>query len=166
MLSWVPAPAWSTGRAPSSRGRVTVDGRVAVGRTGPLLLGEAGAGGRVVGGGGARPHDSNKTPAALTVALEAGLGRIVVDNFHDLDLLDSLTRESRRRADVLLRLTPGIEPHTHKAIVTGGVDSKFGLGIVDRSPREGVRRAMEIPGLRLRGIHCHIGSQVMELRPF
>ena len=226
-----------------------MDGRVAVGRTGPLLLGEAGEGEWVIGGVGARRlareygtplyvmdearlrancrayvtalrevypnsqaifaskalccmavcrlaydegmwidvvstgeirtalragvpagalllHGSNKTPEELTVALEAGVGRIVVDNFHDLDLLDSLTRESRRRADVLLRLTPGIEPHTHKAIVTGGVDSKFGLGIVDGSAREGVRRAMEIPGLRLRGIHCHIGSQVMELRPF
>src|SRR5207302_858083 len=249
MLSWVPAPAWSTGPAPSSRGRVTVDGRVAVGRTGPLLLGEVGEGEWVVGGVGARRlareygtplyvmdearlrancrayvtalretypnsqaifaskalccmatcrlaydegmwvdvvsageihtalragvpagalmlHGNNKTREELALAIEAGVGRIGVDNFNDLEWLDALTREAGRRVDVLLRLTPGIEPHTHKAIVTGGVDSKFGFGIPDGTAQAAVRRTLELPGVRLRGLHCHIGSQVMELAPF
>ena len=111
-------------------------------------------------------HGNNKTREELALAIEAGVGRIGVDNFNDLELLDALTREAGRRVDVLLRLTPGIEPHTHKAIVTGGVDSKFGFGIPDGTAQAAVRRTLELPGVRLRGLHCHIGSQVMELAPF
>ncbi len=111
-------------------------------------------------------HGSNKTPDEMRLALERGVGRIVVDNFYDLELLDGLTKRTGRTADVLLRLTPGIEPHTHQAIQTGGVDSKFGFGMVDGTAREAVARTLEVPGIRLRGLHCHIGSQVMELDPF
>ena len=111
-------------------------------------------------------HGNNKTREELALAIEAGVGRIGVDNFNDLELLDALTRETGRRVDVLLRLTPGIEPHTHKAISTGGVDSKFGFGIPDGTAQAAVRRTLELPGVRLRGLHCHIGSQVMELAPF
>ena len=111
-------------------------------------------------------HGSNKTKEELILAIDVGVGRIVVDNFYDLELLDALTREALRSVDVLLRVTPGIEPHTHKAIITGGVDSKFGFGISDGAAREAVRRTLEIPGVRLRGLHCHIGSQVLELEPF
>jgi diaminopimelate decarboxylase len=110
-------------------------------------------------------HGSNKTPEELRVALDVGVGRIVADNFYDLELLEAMTQRSRP-VDLLLRLTPGVEPHTHKAIVTGGVDSKFGFGILDGAAREAARRAVDIPGVRLRGIHCHIGSQVMTLDPF
>lgn len=111
-------------------------------------------------------HGSNKTKEELTLAIETGVGRLVVDNVFELEMLDDLTRERRPPVDVLLRLTPGIEPHTHKAITTGGVDSKFGFGIQDGTARDAVRRTLEIPGLRLRGLHCHIGSQVSELHPF
>ena len=111
-------------------------------------------------------HGSNKTPDEMRLALECGVGRIVVDNFYDLELLDALTKRTGRTANVLLRLTPGIEPHTHQAIQTGGVDSKFGFGMVDGTAREAVARTLEVPGLRLRGLHCHIGSQVMDLDPF
>jgi diaminopimelate decarboxylase len=111
-------------------------------------------------------HGNNKTRDELALAIEVAVGRIVVDNFFDLEMLDALTRETPKQVDVLLRLTPGIEPHTHKAIVTGGVDSKFGFGIQDGAAREAVRRTLEIPGVRLRGIHCHIGSQVLDLHPF
>lgn len=111
-------------------------------------------------------HGSNKTPEELRLALERGVGRIVVDNFYELELLDTLTRETGRTAEVLLRLTPGIEPHTHQAIQTGGIDSKFGFGILDGGAREAVARTLEVRGLRLRGLHCHIGSQVLELDPF
>ncbi len=111
-------------------------------------------------------HGNNKTPDEIGVALDAGVGRIVVDNFYEFDLLDALTRRTGRTADVLLRLTPGIEPHTHQAIQTGGVDSKFGFGILGGVAREAVNRALDIPGIRLRGLHCHIGSQVMDLEPF
>lgn len=111
-------------------------------------------------------HGSNKTPDEVALALEVGVGRIVVDNFYDLELLERCVARNGTTADVLLRLTPGIEPHTHKAIRTGGVDSKFGFGMADGAAREAVARTLDIPRLRLRGLHCHIGSQVMNLDPF
>jgi diaminopimelate decarboxylase len=111
-------------------------------------------------------HGSNKTKEELVLAIETGVGRIVVDNFLDIEMLDALTREMGTQVDILLRLTPGVEPHTHRAITTGGVDSKFGFGISDGTAREAIRHTLEIPRLRLRGIHCHIGSQVLDLHPF
>ncbi len=111
-------------------------------------------------------HGSNKTPDEIAYGLEAGVGRFVVDSEYELTWLDRLARERGRRADVLLRVTPGIEPHTHKAIVTGGVDSKFGFGLLGPSAEAAVRQALASPGVRLRGLHCHIGSQILELDPF
>lgn len=111
-------------------------------------------------------HGNNKTPEELRFALTEGVGRIIVDNGYELDLLDELTRATGRRAAVLLRVTPGIEPHTHKAVVTGGVDSKFGFGIAGGSAIGGIKRALEIPGVELRGLHSHIGSQIFDLEPF
>lgn len=111
-------------------------------------------------------HGSNKTRDELELAIKVGVGRIVADSFSDLEMLSELTRSSPKPVDILLRLTPGIEPHTHKAIITGGVDSKFGFGIPDGAAREAIRRALETPRVRLRGLHCHVGSQVMDLEPF
>jgi diaminopimelate decarboxylase len=111
-------------------------------------------------------HGSNKTAEELAYGLEAGVGRFVIDNEYELDLLDRLARERGRRADVLLRVTPGIEPHTHKAIQTGGVDSKFGFGLLGPAAEQAVRTALAAPGLRLRGLHCHIGSQILDIEPF
>src|SRR5438132_13227583 len=106
-------------------------------------------------------HGNNKTREELALAIEAGVGRIGVDNFNDLEWLDALTREAGRRVDVLLRLTPGIEPHTHKAIVTGGVDSKFGFGIPDGTAQVGFRPTSEHPVLRLPELLCHIYYQLL-----
>ncbi len=111
-------------------------------------------------------HGNNKEPAEIEYALRAGIGRIVVDNEHELDLLDALTQRSGTDAQVQLRLTPGIEPHTHKAIRTGGVDSKFGFGMLDGSAHQAVARASRMARVRLRGIHAHIGSQAFDLEPF
>jgi len=111
-------------------------------------------------------HGNNKTAQELRYALEAGVGRIIVDNFYELELLEDLTRQTGRTADIWLRLTPGIEPHTHKAIQTGGVDTKFGFGILEGSADRAVRRALEIPGVKLHGFHSHIGSQIFDLEPF
>lgn len=111
-------------------------------------------------------HGNYKTEDELRYALRAGVGRLAVDNFHELDLLDRLAREAGTVADVWLRVTPGIEPHTHRAIQTGGVDTKFGFGIADGTALRAVREALSRPGLRLRGFHSHIGSQILELEPF
>jgi len=111
-------------------------------------------------------HGSNKTPEEIAYGLDAGVGRFMVDNMHELTWLDRLARERAQRADVLLRVTPGIEPHTHKAIQTGGVDSKFGFGLLGPSAEEAVKAALRSPGIYLRGLHCHIGSQILEVDPF
>ncbi len=111
-------------------------------------------------------HGNNKTPDELREALDADVGRIIVDNMYELDLLEELTRDRDGRAAVLLRVTPGIEPHTHKAVVTGGVDSKFGFGIAGGAAVAAIQRVLEIGGVELRGLHCHIGSQILDLEPF
>ncbi|MDR5690017.1 MAG: diaminopimelate decarboxylase, partial [Armatimonadota bacterium] len=111
-------------------------------------------------------HGNYKTEDELRYALEAGVGRVAVDNFFELDLLDRLARQSGRVVDVWLRVTPGIEPHTHRAIQTGGVDTKFGFAIPGGAALRATREALERPGLRLRGFHSHIGSQILELDPF
>jgi diaminopimelate decarboxylase len=110
-------------------------------------------------------HGSNKTPDEVEYGLRAGVGRFVVDNEYELDLLEAYTARLGTQADILLRLTPGIEPHTHKAIQTGGVDSKFGFGIPDPALRAAARAA-RLERVRLRGFHAHIGSQILDLEPF
>lgn len=111
-------------------------------------------------------HGSNKTPDEVEYGLRAGVGRFVVDNAYELDLLEALTAKTGTRAEMLLRLTPGVEPHTHRAIRTGGVDSKFGFATLDGSAYQAVARARALERLRLRGLHAHIGSQVFDLEPF
>lgn len=111
-------------------------------------------------------HGNNKTPAELEYALRVGVGRIIVDNEYELDLLDALTQRLGVDAHIQLRLTPGIEPHTHRAIRTGGVDSKFGFGMLDGSAHQAVARASRMTRARLHGIHAHIGSQAFDLDPF
>lgn len=111
-------------------------------------------------------HGNNKTPDEIDYALRVGVGRIIVDNEYELTLLEAATARLGVDANVLLRLTPGIEPHTHKSIQTGGVDSKFGFGIFDGAASRAVDRARKIPRMRLRGLHAHIGSQVFDLEPF
>lgn len=111
-------------------------------------------------------HGNNKTPDEVEYGLGAGVGRFVVDNDHEFDLLETLTARLDMTADVLLRLAPGIEPHTHQAIRTGGVDSKFGFGMLDGAAYRAVVRATRMPRVRLRGLHAHIGSQVCDLEPF
>jgi len=111
-------------------------------------------------------HGNHKSSAELDRALEVGVGRIVVDSFEELELLDALARARGVRARVLLRITPGIDAHTHEYVRTGHDDSKFGftlsLGIADRA----FARARELAGLEVLGIHAHIGSQVFGVDAF
>jgi diaminopimelate decarboxylase len=107
-------------------------------------------------------HGNFKSASELKMALQAGVGRIVVDNMQELELLSALAAEAGKTADILFRLTPGIDPHTHKLIRTGQADTKFGLNIKDGSAMAAVTRAQELPGIHLTGIHCHVGSQCLE----
>ena len=111
-------------------------------------------------------HGNNKTDADLNQALDMGVGRIVVDGEEELAALDALARARGRVQDILLRITPGIDPHTHRAIMTGNVDSKFGNAIKTGQALRITRLALACTGVRLLGFHCHIGSQIFDVEPF
>lgn len=105
-------------------------------------------------------HGNNKSAAELAMAREAGVGRIVVDSFAELDRLDELHRADGAVPRVLLRVTPGVRAETHEYISTGQADSKFGFGIGQGVAIAAVERAAAMSSVELVGIHCHIGSQV------
>ncbi|MGE5586582.1 MAG: diaminopimelate decarboxylase [Bacillota bacterium] len=111
-------------------------------------------------------HGSNKSVEEVETGVRAGILRFVVDNLHELDLLEDVARRFRRRVHVQIRLTPGIEPHTHEYIRTGQLDSKFGLGIADGQAMVAVKRVLASEFLVLEGLHCHIGSQILAVEPF
>lgn len=106
-------------------------------------------------------HGNNKSVAELEMALAAGVGRIVVDSFAELDRLAALGAPCQ----VLLRVTPDVLADTHHAIATGQQDSKFGFEIRHGTAAEAVERALALPGVELRGLHCHVGSQILALEP-
>ncbi|HEY4376112.1 MAG TPA: diaminopimelate decarboxylase, partial [Acidimicrobiales bacterium] len=105
-------------------------------------------------------HGNNKSDAELLAARDAKVGRIVVDSFDELDRLDWLHAHDDRVAKVLLRITPGVEAHTHEYVKTGQDDSKFGFGLSVGDAQRAVDRAVASPAVELLGIHAHIGSQV------
>ena len=109
-------------------------------------------------------HGNNKSAEELGMALEYKVGRIVIDNFQELDTLAGIASRRGVRPDVLLRLTPGVDPHTHKHISTGIVDSKFGIPLA--SADEAITRAMSAASLNLIGLHFHLGSQLFEVEPY
>jgi diaminopimelate decarboxylase len=111
-------------------------------------------------------HGNNKGRQELGEALDAGVGRIVIDNFLDIAALSEAAASRGRRQAVLLRVTPDVDPHTHSHITTGVIDSKFGLPLVEGQAEEAVRKIMASPSLDLVGIHCHIGSQIFEIEAF
>jgi diaminopimelate decarboxylase len=111
-------------------------------------------------------HGNNKTPEELRLALELGAGEIVIDNLYEIELLATLTLQLGKEVDVLLRVNPGVDVHTHDYRKTGIVDSKFGLLISDGSAATAVERILRVPTLRLRGYHAHIGSQIFEVEPY
>lgn len=111
-------------------------------------------------------HGNNKSEVELGAALDAGVGRIVVDSFDELDRLEELARAHAVQPTVLVRVTPGVEAHTHEYIETGTEASKFGFTLTDGVALAAVRRVARSEVLRLAGLHCHIGSQIYRLDAF
>ena len=107
-------------------------------------------------------HSNNKTDADIAFALEQGVGCFVVDNEAELEVLSRLAAQRDARQKILLRVTPGIDPHTYEAINTGRVDSKFGAAVETGQAAELTELALRLPGIDLAGYHCHVGSQVFE----
>lgn len=112
-------------------------------------------------------HGNNKSSAELTYALERGIGRIVVDSFDELDRLQRLAGFGHPKPKILLRLTPGVEAHTHDFIATGHEDVKFGFSIASGAALQAVTRARSAnSGVELVGVHAHVGSQVLAVESF
>ena len=111
-------------------------------------------------------HGNNKTRRELEAALDWGVTRIVVDNLAELHTLSALAKEKGIIAEILLRIKPGIDAHTHNFIRTGQIDSKFGLALETGEAMEGVKEALAAESVTLRGLHCHIGSQIFSVDPF
>lgn len=111
-------------------------------------------------------HGNNKLRSELEYALECGVGTIVVDAYSELDMLDGLAGKCGKKQDILLRVNPGVEAHTHHFIQTAKTDSKFGFSLSDGTAEKITEYALGKKNLRLRGYHCHIGSQIFEKQSF
>jgi diaminopimelate decarboxylase len=111
-------------------------------------------------------HGNNKTPSELIDCVEAGVSRVVVDNFDELERLSAIAEERGVKQPVLIRVTPGVEADTHDFIMTGAEDSKFGFGLNQGLAMAAVKRAVELPGIDFEGLHMHIGSQIFALHSF
>jgi len=121
-------------------------------------------------------HGNNKSEGELREALQpkadpplaeaSGIGRVAADNFHELALLSRLAQEAGRRQAIWLRLSPDIDPHTHRHTTTGVLDSKFGFPISTGQAEEAVAQVLAMPSLELVGLHAHLGSPIFEVEPF
>ncbi len=111
-------------------------------------------------------HGNNKTKEEIHYALDCGVGRFAVDNLTELELLNRLAGGRGKKACVLLRIKPGIDAHTHRFVRTGQIDSKFGLALETGEAEEAVKQALSLENISLKGVHCHIGSQIFEVQPF
>ncbi|MDO5731043.1 diaminopimelate decarboxylase [Corynebacterium sphenisci] len=107
-------------------------------------------------------HGNNKSPAELAEAVAAGVGRVVVDSFTEIDRLAAIAGEAGIVQDVLVRVTPGVEAHTHAFIATAHEDQKFGFSLASGDAEEACARVLAAGTLRLTGLHCHIGSQIVD----
>lgn len=111
-------------------------------------------------------HGNNKTYDELEFALDINIGRFVVDNLTELEMLEKLAAQKCKIAEILLRIKPGIDAHTHDFVRTGQIDSKFGLALETGEAEEAVKKAALCSHIHLVGVHCHIGSQIFEEAPF
>ncbi|MFC1898859.1 diaminopimelate decarboxylase [Chloroflexota bacterium] len=109
-------------------------------------------------------HGNNKSADELEMAVNQHIRRIVVDNFHELELLTEIASSGKTMPDILLRLSPGIDPHTHKYIATGIIDSKFGFTLSDWDIA--VAKTVSVPNLNLIGLHFHLGSLIFKNEPY
>ncbi|NLJ78859.1 MAG: diaminopimelate decarboxylase [Tissierellia bacterium] len=106
-------------------------------------------------------HGNNKSIDELDMAVRYGVGRIIVDNEYELELLNDIAGRYGRKVDMLYRITPGVNSHTHRYIQTGQVDSKFGIPILDGLIFRAIERALNMDNINLLGFHFHIGSQIL-----
>ena len=139
------------------------------------IVNEEGMGVDVVSGGelftaisaGVQPqniyfHGNNKTDSEIEDAIESKIGYFIADSTEEISTINEIAKEKGRVQDILLRITPGIDPHTYAAVATGKVDSKFGFAIQTGAAKEAVLHSIKLDNINLVGFHCHIGSQVFD----
>ena len=111
-------------------------------------------------------HGNNKTPDEIELALNCGVGHIVVDNKYELELLNRIANEKNVKQRILFRIKPGIDAHTHDFVKTGQIDSKFGVALENGEAYEIHKLALSMSNIQIDGVHCHIGSQIFDVEPF
>ena len=111
-------------------------------------------------------HGNNKSEGEITTAIKLGVGTIVIDSFDELTRVAEIAKSLNKTQKVYLRLTPGVDAHTHEFISTAHEDVKFGFSIASGAANEAIEKCMEQSSLNLAGIHCHIGSQIFEVEGF
>lgn len=111
-------------------------------------------------------HGNNKSPAEVRDGIRYRVHRFVVDSLDELRMVNTIAQEEGRVVDILLRITPGVEAHTHTYIRTGQRDSKFGFDVTDGVALAATREALQLANVRLMGFHCHIGSQIFDVESF
>ncbi|MFL0248922.1 diaminopimelate decarboxylase [Clostridium neuense] len=111
-------------------------------------------------------HGNNKTIDEIKMGVNLGVGRFVVDNFYEIEKINEIAAGENIVQKIFLRITPGIEAHTHEYIKTGQIDSKFGFTLSNGDALEAVREAIKFKNIELVGLHAHIGSQIFEINPY
>ena len=111
-------------------------------------------------------HGNNKTVDELTMAVENGVGNVIVDNIYELEKLNEIAKEHGIVQNIMFRIKPGVDAHTHSFIQTGQIDSKFGVALENGEAFEICKIANEMTNVKVNGVHCHIGSQIFEIEPF
>lgn len=111
-------------------------------------------------------HGNNKTLEEIEMGLNLGVGKFVVDNMYEVERINKIAQKKNKIQKILLRLTPGIEAHTHEYIKTGQIDSKFGFTVLDNKIIDVVKKVMKFSNIEFVGLHCHIGSQIFDTKPY
>lgn len=111
-------------------------------------------------------HGNCKTPGEVRMAIDLGIGRIVIDNLSEIPMIQTIAAELDKTVFVAVRLNPDVPAHTHQSIQTATMDCKFGLGIDDGRALQAVKRISACPNLLLTGVHVHIGSQIFDMEPY
>lgn len=111
-------------------------------------------------------HGSNKSKWEIEYALDKGVGTFIVDNNRELLILSEIAERRKQTVDIIFRIKPGIDAHTHSFIRTGQIDSKFGFALETGEAMESIKYALTLDSLVVKGVHCHIGSQILDVKPF
>lgn len=111
-------------------------------------------------------HGNNKSYDEIKMAIEAGVGRIIIDSYSEIEIIDKISGEMGKITKVMIRVKPGIDAHTHEFISTGHIDCKFGFAIENGEADEFIKHAMSYKNIEITGLHCHLGSQMFLYEPF